>query len=355
MRIFTKYLLKKYIINFIIILFSLEVFFVGIDFLQNYDELPSSANLQLLYILYNSFFTLTLTLPLSLIFGWILTLIIFVKSNELIAFFSLGISKKSVYRPILFLSTLIILLLISIQATPLAYSYDQKSKILDGKYFTSTKNDIFLKYDNYFVYFKKLHPLEKYAEDIHIFKVKNENDIIETIVAKKAYFQNNKWYVVDAKITKKPEILEWSSSKIDISYEKFLYTLEGFKPKILDNVYEVKSTYSILDAISAISLLLNQDINTDKIRAALYYELVSNFIVLPFIVLIFVFSSYSNRFFNIGKFSSFSIGATLVVWGIFFMLQKFSKGGILNPELAILLPIFLWYTISYFIIKKKLD
>lgn len=354
MRIITKYLLQKFIKNFIIVLLSLEIFFVGIDFLQNFKELPNSANLQLLYILYNSFFTLTLTLPLSLVFGWILTLIIMVKTNELVASLSLGVSYKSIYMPIVRVSLVLVLILIGLQATPLAYSYDQKTRIIDGKYFTSTKNDIFLKYNEYFVYFKKLHPLQKFAEDIHIYKIDGVDDISESIVAKKAYFQNNRWYVIDAKVTKKPKEINWNNSKIEISDEKFLYTLEGFKPKILDNVYEAKSTFSIIDAVSALLLLNDQEINTDKIRAALYYEVVSSLFVLPFIVLIFIYTSFSSRFFNIGIFTSLSISSTLVIWGIFFMLHKFSKSGVVNPEISILLPIFLWYIVTYFLVKRKL-
>ena len=41
--------------NFMIVLISLEIFFVGIDFLQNFKSIPQSANLQLLYLLYNGF------------------------------------------------------------------------------------------------------------------------------------------------------------------------------------------------------------------------------------------------------------------------------------------------------------
>ncbi len=148
---------------------------------------------------------MTLTLPLSLVFGWILTLVIFVRNNELVAFTALGAKRFDVYSPVVFLSLALLLLLISIQMTPMAYSYEQKKKILDGNYFTSTKADIFLKYDDNFIYFKKLFPLKKEAEDIHIYKVKDD-DIIETIIAKKAIFQNDKWYIIDAKIVKKPKI-----------------------------------------------------------------------------------------------------------------------------------------------------
>ena len=296
MSILTKYILRKYLLHFIIVLVSLQLFFVGMDFLQNSKDLPSSANLQLLYLMYNSFFTLTLTLPLSLVFGWILTLVIFVRNNELVAFTSLGAKKYSIYSPVIFISLILLLVLIFIQMTPLAYAYEQKKSILDGNYFSSTKSDIFLKYDDNFIYFKKLYPLKKQAEDIHIYKVKDK-DIVETIIAKKAVFQNDKWYIVDAKIVKKPRELNFETSKLEVRYEKFLNTLEGFKPKILDNVYETKSNFSIIDAVSALILLSKQDVNTDKIRAAIYYETITPFFIIPLIMLIFVYTSYNRRFF----------------------------------------------------------
>lgn len=352
MNIITKYILKKYLINFLVVLISLQLFFVGMDFLQNSKDLPASANLQLLYIMYNSFFTLTLTLPLSLVFGWILTLVIFVRNNELVAFSALGARRINIYLPVILISFILLIVLISIQATPLAYSYEQKKKILDGNYFTSTKSDIFVKYDNNFIYFKKLHPLRKEAEDIHIYKLE-DRDIVEIIIAKKAYFQNNKWYVVDAKIVKKPKEMNFETSKLEVRYEKFLNTLEGFKPKILDNVYEEKANFSIVDAISALSLLEKQDVNTDKIRAAIYYELFVPFFILPLIMIIFIFTSLNRRFFNIGSYTSITIFSTLVVWGVFFMLYKFSNSGVMKAEFSLLLPLFLWYLITYFIYKKR--
>ncbi len=352
MSILTKYILKKYLLHFIIVLISLQLFFVGMDFLQNAKSLPNSANLQLLYLMYNSFFTLTLTLPLSLVFGWILTLVIFVRNNELVAFTSLGAKKFNIYSPVVLVSLVLLILLIFIQMTPMAYSYEQKKKILDGNYFTNSKADIFLKYDDNFIYFKKLLPLQKQAEGIHIYRVKDD-DIIETIIAKKAYFQNDKWYIVDAKIIRKPNNLNFKDSKLEVRHEKFLNILEGFKPKILDNVYDEKSTFSIIDAISALDLLSKQDVNTDKIRAAIYYEIVVPFFVLPLIMLIFIYTSYNRRFFNIGSFTSFSIFGTLVIWGVFFMLHKFSNNGVISPEVSLLLPMFIWFTVSIFIYRKK--
>ena len=238
--------------------------------------------------------------------------------------------------------------------TPLAYSYQQKKRILDNEYFTNSKSDIFLKYNDYYVYFKKLLPLEKRAEGIHIFKISGK-DVVETIVGEKAYFQNDRWYVADVKIIKKPKDLDIESSKLEVTYEKFLHTLDGFKPKILDNVYESRSEFSIFDAISAVALLKEQGINTDKIRSILYNQIVIPFFVIPLLLLIFAYASLNSRFFNIGKFTSISIFGTLVVWGIFFVLYKFTGGGVISPELSILLPMLLWVTISIYFYNKKIN
>ncbi|MBD3841611.1 MAG: LptF/LptG family permease, partial [Campylobacterales bacterium] len=158
MSTLSKYLISIYIKYFLVLLFSLEIFFIGINLIQNFKELPNSANLQLLYLMYNSFFTLTITLPLSLVFAWILTLSTLIKSNELVSLYALGLSKFDILKPILLLSGAITIFLISLHTTPLAYSYDEQRKIINNQYFSNEQENIFLKYDNFFVYFKKLYP-----------------------------------------------------------------------------------------------------------------------------------------------------------------------------------------------------
>ncbi|KLE10061.1 YjgP/YjgQ family permease [Aliarcobacter butzleri L355] len=354
MSILSKYILKKYLINFIIVLISLELFFVGIDYLQNFKNIPASANLQLLYILYNSFFTLTLALPLSIVFGWIVTLVLFIKNNEFVAFNALGATRKNIFMPVVIVSISLLITLIFLQMTPLAYSYEQKRKILNDEYFSNTKSDIFLKYNEYYVYFQKLLPLEKKAENIHIYKVKGDN-LVETIIGEKAYFQNDKWYVVDVKVINKPENIDINNSKLDVRYEKFLHTLEGFKPKILDNVYESKSDFSIMDAVSALILLKDQGMNTQKIRTILYNQLIIPFFVIPILILVYSFASLNSRFFNMAKFVSFSIFGTLIVWGFFFLVFRLTSSGTVIPEISMLLTMFIWVISSIYFYNKKIN
>jgi lipopolysaccharide export system permease protein len=56
-----------------------------------------------------------------------------------------------------------------------------------------------------------------------------------------------------------------------------------------------------------------------------------------------------------GKFTSISIFGTLVIWGVFFMLYKFTSGGVVIPEVSILIPMLLWVVISIYFYNKKIN
>ncbi len=353
MKLITKYLLLKYLKYFFIILLSLEIFFVGFDFMQSIDKLPKSANLQLLYLAYNSFYILTITLPLSIIFAWIVTLTNLIKENTLISFYALGVSKKKVILPIVLLGIFLTLVLLSFQTTELAYSKEKQSKIINNNFFVNEKSNILLKYNNNFVYFQTLYPIEKKAENIKIFKLE-DGELIETILAKSAYYENNKWYVTDAKIISKPKKLDWGSSKLEIRYENSLYTLEGFKPEIINNVYKADIEYSVNDALYTILLFDKQGLNTDKIRAILYSKIFIPFMVIPLLILFFAYSSVSGRFFKIGQFVSITILLSLGTWGLFFLLQKIATANLVIPEIALLAPLIILTIFSMVVYQKRI-
>lgn len=353
MNILTKYVFTKYLKNFLIVLISLEIFFVGMDFLQNYKDIPQSANLQLLYIAYNSFFTLTLALPLSLVFAFILTLIVFIKNNEFVAFFALGAKKRDILTPVISMALALLVVLIVLQMTPLAYSYSEKKKILNNEYFSSTKSDIFIKYNDYFVYFKKLLPIEKEAQNIHIYKIEND-DVVETILANSAKFENNRWNILDATVIKKPKTVD-ESSKLQINHLENIEILEGFVPKILNNIYEAGSDFSLQDAFKALFISTEQNYNTQKMRTSIYNQLFIPFFVVPIIFLLFAYSSLSSRFFNLGKFIALGVFGTLIVWGFFFFLFKITSTSLTLPELSMLLPLAIWFILSAYLYVKKIN
>lgn len=352
MKIITSYILKRFLYFFIIVLLALELFFVGLDLLSNAASLPQSANLKLLYIVFISIFALTITLPLAIVFGWIITIISFVKSNELVAFISLGAKDKTIlFGPIV--ATLIILsILLAIQSSPLAYAAEYKSKILSNEYFVSQKNNVFFKFDNYFVYFEKLLPAQKAAENVTIFKVENK-DMIFNIKATNGRFVDNHWEFSNVEIMEKPSLMDWENSKLKISHQDKIVLLEGFKPKILDTVYEPQGGYSVLDAIESFTLLNSQQINTNKIRASLYNQILIPLFIIPILLLIYFYTNINSRFFRVSEFASLFVFFTLIIWGAFFLLFRLSSNGVLIPELAMIIPLFFFFLVTLLLIIKK--
>ena len=351
MKIINLYILKKFAYNLVVILLSLEIFFVGLDLLGNGADLPQSANLKILYVVYVFMFALTTTLPLAIVFGWIATIVNFIKSNEMVAFISLGASTKNIMTSPLILSVFCITLLIGIQSSPFAYSAEQKSNILNNKYFSSERNHIFFKHNEYFAYFEKLLPYSKEAQNASIFKIENDN-LVQKIHSPKGKFENNYWIFENATILDKPAKLDWETSKLTEKKVSQIKLLEGFKPKILDSVYEAQSSFSTLDAFDAFFVLKNQNINTDKIRSAIYNQIFIPFFIIPILFMIYFFANLNSRFFKTSEFSSICVFGTLFVWGGFFLLYRFSANSVIIPELGLLMPLFLLFVSSIFISKK---
>jgi lipopolysaccharide export system permease protein len=72
---------------------------VGFDFMENGANLPDSANLVMIYVVYKTFYAVDMLLPLALVFGMIATKVLLIRSNALVAFYSIGYSKNDVLKP----------------------------------------------------------------------------------------------------------------------------------------------------------------------------------------------------------------------------------------------------------------
>ena len=347
-----RYLVLLYLKYVFIILIALILFFIGVDLMQNFKKLPNSANLQVIYIFYNIFYSLHFVLPLSLVFGLITTKIALIRSNTLVAFYSLGYSKNQIIKPFFFTSLLMTLVYISLNTTEMAYSKDKINKILHNSYFSNSKENLLLKYYNNYIYFNKLYPLLKKAEGVKIFTIENDN-LSTLIKADEAYFVNNHWTIKNATIITKSDLIDIKTSKLFISKNNTIDILEGFKPKIIDNVYEVKAKFSIIDAIDTIKLLSKQNINTSKVKSILYSMTIFPLFAPLFVIIIFYFVPISNRSFNIALFSSVTIFITLSVWGLLFALIKLSISGVTLPELSIILPIIIIKIFAFYLYRKN--
>ena len=341
-----KYISYHYLKYFFVILFALVLFLVGFDYMDNAQELSESANILLIYLVYKSFFAIDLLLPLSLVFAMITTKIFLIRSNALVSFYSLGYSKVDILKPFIFVSTSIIVIFISLHSLPKFSRADEFAKnIRNYSQYLSLSQNLFFSHEDKFIYFSKMHPLKQEAENIRVFSIKN-NSLKDVVIAKKAVYRDNAWYIKDADLITKPDNISFSSPGITVSKAKELRILEGFRPKMLDQIYEGKVNFTIGDALDALALLQKQGLDTTGIKGSLYKIFIYPFFVPFLVVIIFFFVPISSRFLNVSLFSFSAILISLIIWGILYMLMELAKNKTLSGEVGIVIPIAILFLVA---------
>jgi lipopolysaccharide export system permease protein len=341
-----NYIALHYLKYFLIILMALSAFLVGFDYIGNAEKLNISANLLLIYLVYKAFFAIDMLLPLSLVFGMISTKIFLIRSNALVSFYSLGYSRVDILRPFVVVSVLVTMLFISLHSLSSFSRADEFSNNIrkNAQYLNPTK-DLFFAYEGKYVYFSELLPLQEKALGIRVFTVK-DNSLKSVLEASNATYRNHAWCIKKADIITKPDDLSFKSRGIKVTSTHDLKILSGFRPKMLDQVYEGKVNFTIKNAIDAIKLLDHQKIDTSTIRGALYRIFIYPFFAPCLIVIIFFFVPISVRFLNVSLFSFGAILSTLLVWGILFMLIELSNNKTISSEVGVIMPIVILFLLA---------
>ena len=332
-----------YLKYFAIILGALMLFVVGFDYMDHAGELSNSANLLLIYLVYKAFYAIDLLLPLSLVFAMISTKIYLIRSNALVSFYSLGYSRVDVLKPFVLVATGIIILFISLHTwSSFARAQEFSRNIRKHAQYLNPTRDLFFAYKGKYVYFSKLLPLQERAEGVRVFSVK-ENSLKEVVTAKSAEYRDDFWNIKKGDIITKPDDLSLASPGIKVTEANDLKILEGFRPRMLDQVYEGKVNFTIGDGLDAISLLGSQGIDTRTIKGALYKIFIYPFFVPFLIVIIFFFVPVSGRFLNVSLFSFAAILSTLLTWGMIMMLIELSNNKTISSEVGIIGPVVLLF------------
>ena len=336
-----RYISYHFLKYFFIILFALVLFSVAFEYTSKSVNVIESANLLLIFLVYKSFFAVDMLLPISLIFAMISTKIFLIRSNALVSFYSLGYSRTQILKPFLFVSLIITSIYVVLHASSsFSLANDHAKNIEDNAEYLSPTRDLFFSYKKKFVYFSKMLPLQSRAEGIRVFSA-IDGSLKEVIVASSAVYEDGFWHIKSADIIIKPDNLGFDSLGISVIDGKDLRLLEGFKPKILDQVYEGRVNFTIGDAIEALLILKDENVNLETIKSALYKIVIYPFFAPALVVIIFFFVPISARFLNISLFSFGAIIATLLVWGIMFILSEFAKNKTVPSEIGIVLPVFI--------------
>ena len=329
MRMF-RYVSWLYIRHFFLIAFALAFFFAGLDYMQNAGRL-NGFNIKILYLFYKGSYALSLLFPIALVLSMIVAKMALIRSNALVSFYALGYSKKEVLRPFIWVSFLLTLLYIALHFTTFVNAELYAKALMQKKQNLTVTRNLFVKYNDSFIYISQLIPSKKEAKDIRIYRM-HDGDLVQIIYGKSARFDGGIWRIPEAKIVTKPHVEGLSSEGLRIEYKKYVETLAGFKPKILTSVFEGKRYYTIQDAYDALNLLVSQHLETSKVRSILYYMVVSPFFAMCLVIIFFLSIPPHARSTNLLWVSFVLTGTTLFVWGIVYLLYRISLSGVIVPE-----------------------
>ena len=336
-----KIIFINYIKNFLLILFSLVLFFIFMDFMINKDKLPDSTNLQILYIFYNSINAATLIYPLSLLLGVLVTILSMVKKNEMIAFLSIGYSYKRLLLPVIVVAFLVTSFFIFIQGVVNFSFSDRASSILKGRYFSNVNKNLFFKFNDNIIFIKSLDVVQKKAYDMKVF-ILNKGQLKKIYDIKEVKFSNNYW--------KSDSIIEHTLYDDKVIDKKIhIEILKGFKPNIL-NKLESKKAMTLKIAFQALYLLQKENVNVNFIKTYIYNSIIPAFTFILLIIIIFLQAPIHSRISNTSLYVAVSLFSGVILWGAFLLIRKMSISGIISPDIAFLTPfiILLGFTIYYF-------
>ncbi|WP_373033062.1 LptF/LptG family permease [Sulfurovum sp.] len=341
-----RYLAKLYIKNLLSILFGLSFAFAAIDYFQHVQKLEVASNYKVLYIFYMWQEALGLLYPLAIVFALIMTKLALVKNNTMGAFHAFGYDKKRLLIPLFTVASLTYLIFLTLHTTQFSYAKDKAEFLLKNELTAYNVNDLFFKYNDTFVYISKLDPIEKKIKDITIFKVEG-HQVRYTINAPIATFDGEIWTAYDA--TLKTHIYENNELKrYTVEHKEHIETLEGYKPQIIESLYEGKAL-NILDAYSTWKLLEKQNLSSNKIRASLYDKVIVPLFSMALLLILFFKLPFHARMMNMGAVIALSLATTFVIWGILFGLSQMGANGVLLPEVTAILPVILLWVYALYI------
>lgn len=327
-------------------LLGAETFFLLIDFLQNQKHLPSAANQITLYIYYQAIAGLSLTLPLTLCFAVISVFAVLSRTNEGMALLSLGFSKKQMATTISVCALAVGLAHIALISTDVGRSYDSAQAILKGQNKIFDDDSLMFKFQNSLITAESIDWLTSKAKGVRIFEFNNTVPI-NLIYATSAEYKNDTWNLKDAISINIPMADSLDSKAVPLKKSLGdIQVLNGFWPKILDNISNSQGALSFTDLIKAIWLLWDTPLNIDKLKAKTAAILTTPLMIACAVLTLGLLLPLNSRSAGWIRQSAIPTFLTLVIWGALVAIDKIMSSAFFGLWPFFPLAIFISFTVS---------
>ena len=346
-KLYFSYLFIKYSKSLLIVLLGLTFTVTSIDYLDNASKIVGEGNQKILYAYYTWQYMLVEFYPLAIVFATTMTYLSLVKNNLMVSLFSFGYTKRVLFIPIFIPAFLLYISMQILQLGEFAYAKEKALSILHHTTTNRAVNNLFFKYNNSFVYAKRLDPIKRVLYEVTIFGVNKDRVMDATTIASVEY-AGEYWVGKDAIQMTKHYLVDGTPNGFSTTILHDIQILHGYKPKVIEMIYEGESL-SLSDAIATYRLLYRQNLDLTKIKSSIYNKSILPLFAFAVMVFIFFKTPYHSRYIKMDIVWAISLGGSILIWGLFYALYVLSKSAIVSPDFAMLLPIVILLGYSLFL------
>ncbi|MGW8311660.1 MAG: LPS export ABC transporter permease LptG [Desulfuromonadales bacterium] len=202
MSLLDRYILKSFIRNLVLVLFTLFALYSLIDFLEKVDdfiEYHAEPVYYLLYPLYHLPVVIADSLPMAVLLATFATFGGFSRTNQLTAMYSCGISFKQVSRSLFLFSLGLVALVLVANLWLVPWSYRESNYLLRTEISRESPSeesskDIYLRDDNRILIVNQVFPAKNFVLGLTIIEFDDDFKPVKRIQATKAnYLNEDQW------------------------------------------------------------------------------------------------------------------------------------------------------------------
>ena len=355
-KLLDKYIIKKFITNFLFIIISFIVIFLIVDIIDNLDKFINRgiSNKELIrYYFYTIPWFISIALPMTMLISTIITFISLQKNNELTALKASGISVWRVSLSLIITGIAFCFISFYFDNIIVVNSIEKKSpiekKLRNKTKVTSKKNNIYYHIDNAFLGIKRFNYKTNTGYKVSIQNYSGA-DINSRIDAQKMIWDSEKklWNLINA------DIREWDKGNFNYHFNKdTLINIKDINPAIIkkDNIDPEDMNYWELSYF--IDKLKNKGLSYTRWIVNKHFK--TAFACTPIIMILFGIALSIRK-----PRSNFTTGIGLGIGVIFLyflgikMGQTFGYNQVLSPFLSVWFVNILFLSLgSYIFIKTR--
>ncbi len=169
----------------------------------------------------------------------------------------------------------------------------------------------------------------------------------------KAKFAGSSWLADNTKKIAMPDRLVLGNDGFSETNEQNASVLGDFKPKSIQSANSSERVnLNVADALDFIFTFKDEGASVNTAKAVFYSLVIHPFFAPLLMLILYYYIPVIGRFFNLAFASFLLVLATLISWGVLFILIKFSQTATIAPELGIAAPVVALLIYAIYLVRR---